>query len=335
MASTDRGVKHLFIVNPKSFRHKWQREKTVSGIRDFFKRAEDDGYEIHISRFPRDASGFIPLFARELGENTTLRVYAVGGDGILFDCLNGMAGLVNAELAVVPYGRTNNFVRCFGRNGKSSFRDMTRQYNAQAVPVDIMRCGNVYALNYCAVGLEAEAVRNAGKSRERMEKGGALSRWLGERLYTFFYFSGCLAALRDKKLLRRKYEVTVDGENSGGLYRGLSVFNGPFYGGNLHPVKSAAPDDGILDMLLIRSKGVLRTYGKYPFYVTGRYKWFPRSFIFKQGRKINVHSDAPLILSMDGEVFYEPALTVEVLPAAVRFVDASWQGYLEGASGGN
>jgi diacylglycerol kinase family enzyme len=254
-------------------------------------------------------------------------VYAVGGDGILFDCLNGLTGLGNAELAAVPYGRTNNFVRGFGKKNKALFRDLSRQLDSPAVPVDVMRCGDNYALNYCAVGLEAEAVRYAGKVREQMETGNALNQWLSGRLNTFLCFMGSLVALRVKKLLRPKYEVTIDGENTAGFYRGLSVFNGSFYGGNLHPVSSALPDDGILDMLFIRSKGVLRTYSKLPFYVTGRYKMFPGSFSFKRGRKINVRSDAPMILSIDGEVFYESALTLELLPAAVRFVDAGGQGY--------
>jgi diacylglycerol kinase family enzyme len=324
MSSINSNVKHLFIINPKSFRHKWQQDKVVAGIHEFFKQAQNNDYEIHISRFPRDAVGFIPLFASKLGENTTLRVYAVGGDGILFDCLNGVTGLGNVELAAVPYGRTNNFVRVFGKNGKSLFRDIARQCNTPAVPVDVMRCGDNYALNYCAVGLEAAVVRHACRIRERMGKGSALSQWLCGRLYTFFYFTGTLAVLRDKKFLRRKYEVTVDGENAGGSYRGLSVFNGPYLGGgNMHPVSTAVPDDGILDILLIRGKGPLRTYSKYPFYVWGRYKMFPGYFVFKQGRKINVSSDTPLVTSLDGEVFFESALTLELLPASVRFVDVS------------
>jgi len=123
--------------------------------------------------------------------------------------------------------------------------------------------------------------------------------------------------------------MSVDGEDSGGYYRGFSFFHGPFYGGNLCPAKNALPDDGILDILSIRGSGFFY-YFLFPFYVTGRYKKFPKNFSSKQGRKIHISSDAPLQISMDDEVFFESGLSLEILPAAVKFVDAGLKGFTGG-----
>jgi len=320
-------IKHLFIINPKSFWKKTKQNQIVVRIHEFFREKDNAEYEIFVSRFPRDAAGFIPSYARTLPESTTLRVYAVGGDGILFDCLNGIVGLENAELAAIPYGYTNNFIQGFSKSERLLFRVLSRQYDAPAVPMDIMRCGKNYGLNFCVTGIEAEAIFHAEQMRGRMEKGHAPSPWLARRMYTQFYYVGALAAFSDKKLLLQQYEVTVDGEKHTGTYQGFSVFNSPYYGGKFHPINNAMPNDGILDMLTVRNWGFFRTMFAFPLYTLGYHKKFPRSFALTRGKKICIRSDEIIRLSIDGEIFYENELDVEILPSAIKFVDVSKQGY--------
>jgi len=323
----NQNVKHLFIINPKSFWKKTKQNQIVVRIHEFFREIENTEYEIFVSRFPRDAVGFIPSFAKTLPESTILRVYAVGGDGILFDCLNGIVGLENAELAAIPYGYTNNFIQGFSKSERILFRILNRQFDAPTIPIDIMRCGKNYALNYCVTGIEAEAIHYAKEVQGRMERGHSMGQWFGRRLYKQYYYMGALEAFGDKKLLQQHYEVEVDGERCTGAYQGFGIFNSPYYGGNLHPVNNAMPTDGILDMLTIRNWGFLRTMTAFPLYTMGHYKMFPRSFALKQGKKISIRSEDTLRISIDGEVFYESELDIEILPAAIKFVDASRHGY--------
>ena len=323
----NRTIKHLFIINPKSFWKKSKQNYVVVKIHEFFREMENTEYDIFVSRFPRDAVGFIPTFAKDLPDTTTLRVYAVGGDGILFDCLNGIMGLENVELASIPYGYTNNFLRGFDKNDRVLFRLMSQQYNAPTVPMDVMRCGTNYALNYCVVGIEAETVYCADRIRERLTQGHFFSQWLYRRIYNLSFFIGGLAACGNRQVLYQQYEVDVDGDKFSGAYLGFSVFNGPYYGGNFHPISRAMPNDGILDMLTIRSLGALRTCFLFPFYTSGNYKIFPRNFVPKRGEKIKIRSNDTLLISMDGIVFYESELDIELLPSAIKFVDAGKHGY--------
>jgi diacylglycerol kinase family enzyme len=322
-------IKHLFIINPRSFLKKSKQNQIVSSIHQFFRERENKEYDVYVSQFPRDAVGFIPLFARNLEDGTALRVYAVGGDGILFDCLNGIMRLqnVDTELAVVPYGYTNNFIQGFDKNDRLFFRILSRQFSAPSVPMDIMRCGTNYVMSYCSVGTEAESVHRAGRVREQSEKGSFMTQWLGRSLYMPLYYMSGLGACNDKKLLRQQYELDIDGEKISGNYQSFSFFNSPFYGGNLHPVINAMPNDGILDMLTVKIQGSLQTCFLYPFYVSGHYRLFPRNFSLKQGKKFKIHSDNTLVISMDGIVFFESDLDIELLPSAVQFVDPSRFGY--------
>jgi diacylglycerol kinase family enzyme len=332
VAQGNNNIKHLFILNPKSFWHKWKQTQVLLKIYGYFTTSNNSNYDVHISRFPRDAVGFIPQYAKSLPDNTILRVYAVGGDGILFDCLNGIIGIDNAELAVFPYGRTNNFIRGFGKNEKPFFRDVERLVNSPVVPMDVMRCGNNYALNYCVVGLEAEAVRYSEKIREKMNKSGVLNQWLSRQLYPTQFFMGGLAASFDKRLLYQQYEIEIDGEKKSGYYWTVSVFNGAYYGGKWHPCDTAMPNDGVLDILSTQGKRFLRMYSMFPRYVSGRYTSFPSNIIMARGQKICVRSGEILKVCMDGCLFYEPKLDIELLPAGVRFVDASRYGYLGGSN---
>jgi diacylglycerol kinase family enzyme len=318
-------MKHLFILNPKSFWHKWKLESVLSKIHDFFKIAGPDSYTIHISRFPRDAVGYIRHVAAELPKVVTLRVYAVGGDGILFDCLNGMMGLSNVELGVMPYGHTNNFIRGFGRKSKGQFRDMEREFTSPVTPLDVIRSGSHYALNFCAIGVEALAIHNALKLHGKLEEGGPFSQWLGRRLYNQIYYLGGVPACLNRKLLHQYYEIEIDGEDFSGQYRNILVANGAFHWG--HPAPSAMPNDGLIDIILSCGAGWLRTVSLIPIYMQGRYSPFPRDFIVKRGRRIRIHTEEPFLISCDEVPFYNNDCVIEVLPGAVQFVDASKYGY--------
>jgi diacylglycerol kinase family enzyme len=132
-------MKHYFVVNPRSFEGQGTLEKFFAEVEGCL---EDGTYQIHMSQRPREAISAIWSYRHSIPRAEILRVYAVGGDGILFDCLNGVMGIWNAELAAVPYGKQNDFVRSFGEGKQHIFRDIDSQVKAAARPVDVVRCGN-------------------------------------------------------------------------------------------------------------------------------------------------------------------------------------------------
>jgi diacylglycerol kinase family enzyme len=324
----DKNMMHLFILNTRSFWNKWKQTQVLNRIQSFFSTIDNTNYDIHISRFPRDAAGFIPAFAKTLPKETVLRVYAIGGDGILFDCLNGIMGLENAELAVIPYGYTNNFIRGFGKTEDIFFKRLALQYNAPIIPMDVIRCGNNYTLGHCIVGTEAEITRSVVKIREKMQKGNFLSRWLERRLHNMlYYFSVFMVIIGNNKLMLQQYDLEVDGEALSGIYLGFHIYNSPYINGNRHPVSNAMPNDGILDMIIPRRQGRRQFFSMLPLLLSKRRKKLHRHFIYKQFRKIKIRSNKILRISLDGVVFFESEIELELLPAALRFVDATRRGY--------
>jgi len=316
--------KYLFILNPKLLLNNLQREKILADINGFFKAAGEKNCTLHISTYPRSAIGFIRSFAKELPNETILRVYAVGDEGILFDCLNGVMGLKKAELAAVPYGRTDNFVRGFGKDKISRFRDIEkRQFTAPVIPMDVIRCGANYALSSCVIGTEAYAARFSMQVYQNLEKDKFSRKLACSCLNFLFYFWGWFAAILKKKLQHQKYSVNIDGEAYNGTYQNIIVLNGKYYGSGMFAKKSTMPNDGLLDIFLEKSQGFFLTLKVLVFNITGRCDQLPQVFTFKRGRTIHVSSDEPLHISLDGEPFFDSKFSMEVLPGALQFVDAS------------
>jgi diacylglycerol kinase family enzyme len=303
-------------------------DSVVSSIKWWFEKNDQTNYRIYVSRYPRDAIGVIRGFMAETPADTTVRVYAVGGDGILFDCLNGVVGFDNAELAVMPYGMTNNFVRAFGKQMAPYFRSIYYQVSGTAIPTDIIRCGGNYTLNFCTIGMTSDAIMRARRINHALEQGGRVLNRLCYSVYRQMYYLGDFLAAFNKEVTQQRYEITVDDERISGNFMSINIANSPFYGGNRHPAINAVPNDGVLDILIGKSAGSLKTVS-----LTGpcaRYRNFSSGFIGRQGKKITIRSDSPLLINLDDEVFLDTCFTAEVIPQAVKIISVLGCDYEKG-----
>jgi diacylglycerol kinase family enzyme len=309
-------MNHLFVINPRSFPVQAARERVLREIRGVFA-ARGEKYSIHTSRYPRDAIGYIRKKAAR--SDGALRVYAVGGDGIIFDCLNGIVGLDGAELACVPYGNANDFVRSFGEGRKALFQDIALQASSPVIPADIIRCGNNYALNVCTVGIESDTLVNVLSSYERIARRVRRYRGLTAAIYALLFVVFGIKAVFTKRLLNQYYTITIDGKDFSGVYGSINIANGPCYGGNKNPVLSAVPDDGFLDALFFRCRDSFEAARLLQSYVRGEYRRFPRHFTWRRFKKMEIRSLGPLLVDLDGETFFDTNITVEIIPGGIPF----------------
>jgi YegS/Rv2252/BmrU family lipid kinase len=317
--SDDRAaVKHIFIINPRSFIYKSDMDAFIAECRRVMAGLE---YVVHVSRYPRDAIGTIRRHVMKLEPSTSVRVYAVGGDGILFDCLNGIVGLENAELAPIPYGKSNDFVRAFGEGNFDRFRDIEAMSVAGSVLTDVLHCGNNYALNTCTIGMEAYATHKAvelnNKYRNMLKKvPNNIQIWI----HDFMFFLSGIISTYDPKVIGQRYEVTIDDYKFLGNYATINIANGPCYGGDKYAAVKAMPNDGLLDVLLVKSASVAKILRIGVEYIYGKYYKFPSYITYDNAKAVNVTSKEPLVLQLDGENFFDTNITIKILPAAVRII---------------
>ena len=276
-------MKHVFIFDPKSFREQpWKMDNALDAIGQYFCNNKNPDFSVLISRYRRHAIFLIQKEIEEAGEGNALRVYAAGGNDILYDCLNGIAGLSGVELAFMPFNASNDFYKFFGGVQKETFRDISSLAGAPAARMDMIAAGSSYALNTCFVGLPS-VVKNK--------------------------FS--------KQITFQRYKITIDGNDYSGNYSLINIANGPYYAGRKTAAAHALPDDGLLDVALITSAGPLKTLRSIRMYYNGKR---PGNCILLQAKKISVQSDDPMWLQIDGEFSRNNNITFEV--GAVNIVTA-------------
>jgi diacylglycerol kinase family enzyme len=314
--------RHFFVVNPVCFNNHLEMEVVIKEIHLFFNSLKSSvslqlpEYSIHISRFPRDAIGAIQRFANAVSSEIPLRVYAVGGRGTLFDCLNGVVELENVELGIIPYKKGIDSYCVFGIKNKGIFDSLEIQTHASSTLMDVLYCGSNYALCRCFVGLKA--LDNARNMKKK-------SRWVSAIFSAFNIDSIHLTSIIHPELLRQNYRIWVDVEDLSGRYAFINISNGPSYErNNKQAIHEADPADGWLNVLACSEINMLESYSALNKYLNGGgHIKYPQMFTYRQAKKVFLSSTHPLILDLDGEVFYDKYISVEIIPQRVRVIAPS------------
>ena len=85
------------------------------------------------------------------------------------------------------------------------------------------------------------------------------------------------------------------------------------------PVRDAMPDDGVLDMLLVRKVSLptfLRLVGKY---AKGLYRRYPQLICEYHGGEVTFSAPDPITVVVDGEVMEDTRFTVRLSERKVNF----------------
>jgi len=306
-------MKHVFIFDPKSFRNQqWKMDNILDDIGQYFRAQEKSDFSIQISHYRRDAVVIIQKEVETVKDDDTMRVYAIGGDEILFDCLNGIAELPNTELAAVPYGETSYFLRNFGEGKDALFRNIPiLAQQGTAIPTDVINWDVNYALNSCYIGLNSAIASKLTEHKATLNKG------------FFFIFSKILSFMSnfltvfDSKIAAQQYNITIDDQDYSGHYSLIHIANGPYYGGRITGLSKASPDDGLLDIALIKSSHPLRTMWSLGRYSRGK---ISSNCIILQAKNIKVQSDREMWIQLDNEYIQDTDISIRVVPNAVQMV---------------
>jgi diacylglycerol kinase (ATP) len=226
-----------------------------------------------------------------------------------------MAEFADAELASVPYGNANDFVNAFGMENFEVFRNIKLLSRAPSVPVDLIQCGQRFALLNCSIGAESQAVMIMNGIIKAANK-GKYTRYFIPLLYKI----GAIIGILNGSICPNNYTVQIDGEDKSGEYTNMNIANIAFNGGGNTPNPYAVPNDGELDILFLDRLSRFRTLLIMPDYTTGRFEKHPRVLTHRRFKKMSCRSDIPMSVILDGELFITYQITFKVLPGAVKIV---------------
>ncbi|MDR0946621.1 MAG: hypothetical protein LBM87_02590 [Ruminococcus sp.] len=316
-------MRHLFVINPRSFVDLNSLKSFLLNVEDCFSTGKRAEYKIYISRYPRDAIAAVNRYIGSVDKNEVVRVYAVGGDGILFDCLNGIVGYENAEIASVPYGKVNDFLRSFGEYNVKRFRDIKTLSHSDTILTDIIKCGTNYNIMNTTIGLESSAtpaVESLIKFITPFKHSGLLM--------PFLYNLGGLRCILNKETRLQYYNLYIDDIDYSGTYIDINISNTFGNGGKNAPNPYAIPNDGLFDVVLIKPMSALKCIIRFSDYVRGKAAEFPENFICIRGKHLKCSSDRILHVDLDGEYFLTNEIEMEIVPQAVKVVAPANTHYL-------
>ena len=307
-------MKHIFVFDPKAFINQdWKVDVILDTIGEFFRTQDKPDFSIHYSRYRRNALMIINDEVQKVRPGDVIRVYAIGGNEILFDCLNGVALFPDIELAMIPHTGTNDFLRIFGKEKFESFRDIMGTINYGTLATDAIRWGVNYALNSCYIGMDSAFLKRLKNMRENL---GSKSFFI---LSKILYFINFIYSAFDKKVYAKGYRIFIDDADYSGQYSLIHIANGPYFSGKVSGAKDATPNDGLLDVTLIRSSHFLGTISALRKYSSGKK---PKNSVSFLAKKIMIESDSEMWIQLDNEYILDTNITLNVVPQAVNIAAA-------------
>lgn len=292
-------MRHLFIINPAA----GKRGSTAQLERLLDKLSFP--HEVAYTRGEGDARRLTEEAAR-MGE--PLRVYACGGDGTLNEVVNGAAGLDHVAITNVPKGTGNDFLKIFGPDYRTLFYDLEALAVGPETQFDLMDCNGHLGIDVVCAGVDARIAADVHRYKDWWFVSGIGAYILS--LIENIFFKGIA-----RPITVHMGEIRWE-DSPASLF---CICNGRHYGGGFMPVGEAMPDDGVLDMLLVRKISLLtflRLVGKY---AKGLYKRYPELILDYHGDRASFSASEPITVVVDGEVLRDTAFTVRLSEKRVNF----------------
>lgn len=229
-------------------------------------------------------------------------VLAAGGDGTLFEVLNGLYGNPaekHPPLGVIPVGTGNAFARDLGlapgdweRGVELVEAGATRAFDVGEVE---SASGTFHFLNIVGAGLPVDVMRFTDRLKV-----------LGRSAYTL----GTLW----KAMQMRCYplRIELDGRRLERDCLFVEIANTRYTGTSFLIAPGAEPDDGLLDVILVSRLPRRRVLQLFPSIYEGRHVEYEEVETW-QAREVRIVADEPLGLAPDGEIRGEMPVTIRCL----------------------
>lgn len=222
-------------------------------------------------------------------------VIAVGGDGTAYEVA---CGLIHTQvpLGIIPAGTGNDFIKTVGIPGKP-LEALEFILTHPARPVDVGGVNDRLFLNVCGTGFDVTVLDYTESAKKYCR--GILP-----------YLIGLVRAIFHYKPVHILY--TADGETVERDALICSVANGRFIGGGIPICPDAAPDDGMLDLVLVDN----RPRWQIPFYLPGLLMGKVLRFgvtTHRRCREVQIASQG-MRLNVDGEIQQVDEVSFSIQP---------------------
>ena len=296
-------MKHIFIINPKS-----GKKDSTEYISKYLKENYNDlNYEIYNTTQVGDAIRFVKERCETKKEPITF--YACGGDGTLNEVVNGVFGYDDVYITVYPCGSGNDFIKVFGK--ENHFKDLSNLINGKSRKIDVLNVNGRYSINMCNLGFDGAVAYNMIKFK----------RWplvTGKGAYNIALVYSLIFKMK------HKCKIYIDEEE---VFNGkmllTAVGNGLCCGGGYYCLPKANVEDGLIDIVYVKTLSRFKFIGLVGKYKDGTYLGDPKYdkyMKYTTCKKIKLISEKPIAYSIDGECDLSNEININIEPKAINFV---------------
>lgn len=233
-----------FIVNPMA-----RRGSGVEEVNKAVKIMDDLGisYALHYTEYRHHATEL----AYDLTMNGADTIVSCGGDGTIHEIINGIIPAKYdlekkgrpyvTKLALLPCGTGNDFMRSAGISVVTE-EALRRVISGEASPIDAINIDGTYEICFACRGIDVDVVNMVNASKKKTP-----SSYLKKILICIF------------KGINYDFDMIIDGKEikQNGIV--AAVLNGSQLAGGMHFCPPANIDDGCLDVIFVKKRGIIKT----------------------------------------------------------------------------
>jgi YegS/Rv2252/BmrU family lipid kinase len=298
------------IVNPNAGNGKGKKDwERISGL------LARENIRI-VSEFTRKKGQAIEFAGEAVGAGFR-KIISVGGDGTLNEVVDGVFNQSNCPadkvtVGMIPVGTGNDWGRMFGiplvyegavniiKENKTLLHD---------IGVISYYTGNEqhkrYFINIAGLGFEAMVVKKTNKQKDKGRSNNAI--------YLFNLLSS-LISYRNTNA-----EIIIDGTKSTAKVFSINVGNGRYCGGGMRQTPDALPDDGLLDITVIKEMGRIEIIKALKILYDGTILSHPKVDGYR-ATNLRVTAESLLYAEADGESLGHTPVEFSIIPAAMNVI---------------
>lgn len=308
-------MKHLIIFNPSAGK---SNEAFEDKIKEAFKGLD---YETYKTEGPRLVIPFLKKYFKENNKDT-VRVYACGGDGTVHEVANGLVGVKNAELAILPIGTGNDFVKSYGvtNDNIEQYRSFKPLIEGKPIDIDLTKIVGDglsepwYSINVINFGFDAIV---GARGNYYKENGLPAKAKPGTNPYDY--------ALKNDAMKYGRFndiEVFADGEKLNDKQMLLATLaQGQWVGGQFKCAPKSDNTDGLIDVCVLKTMTFLGLGMIIGTYTKGKHLNKPRKkIVYRQALHVKMSSPQDFDVCVDGEMIKGNNFDVEICPKAIKLV---------------
>ena len=291
-------MKVLLIYNPYAAHQR--AKKLLPKVEAAFPK-RNIAFDLRLTDYPEHAVEIV----RQADFKAYDGVVAAGGDGTLFEVINGYyqnPSRKRIPLGVLPIGTGNAFARDLDLHADrwTEAVDIIGMNKPRKVDVGRFHTHgqDYYYLNIMGLGFVADVTETALK----LKSFGNVAYTLGVLYRTLF-------------LKAHRLEIEIDGKTLEGDNIFVEISN-TRYTSNFLMAPDAKIDDGLLDVTILKKLSRRRLLKCFPLIFTGEHIHMDEINTF-QARKIRITTDPIKVLTPDGELIGITPVEVECLHRAV------------------